>query len=124
MNALESVADAIMAFEGWKPGSKSYRNRNPGNLRNSDGTFIVFNTFIGGYSSLIAELKSKFSGNNRRGITPQSTLQDLMNVYAPPADGNPTTYYSLFICNWVTKSLGRSIAPTTRLEEIWPVKSS
>jgi len=65
MNPLEAIADAIMEFEGWKPGSRSYRNRNPGNLEHgakvgSKGC-DVFPTFVEGYAALLRELTYKFS---------------------------------------------------------------
>lgn len=123
MNALEAVADAIMAFEGWKPGSTSYRNRNPGNLEGGEKVdarnYDVFPTFVEGYQALLNELTSKFSGNNRHGIGPKSTLSQLMNIYAPPSDDNPTTAYCVFVASWVTRALGRTVASTTTLEDIW-----
>jgi hypothetical protein len=126
MNALEAIADGIMAFEGWKPGSRSYRNRNPGNLEGGHGRatgvagpYNVYDSFLDGYSDLLDELKAKFSGNNRHGIGPTSTFLELMNVYAPPSDNNPTTAYAAFVMNWASRALGRNVDPSTTLESIW-----
>src|SRR6266446_2606682 len=128
MNPLESSADAIQMFEGWHPGTRSYRNRNPGNLEGGEKVdaknYDVFNTFTEGYQALLNELGAKFSGNNRHGIGPNSTMSDLMNIYAPPSDNNPTTAYCLFICHWASQALGSTISPSTTLGEIWPVKNS
>jgi hypothetical protein len=128
MDPLEVIADAIMSFEGWKPGSRSYRNRNPGNLEGGEKVdaknYDVFPTFIEGYQALLNELEAKFSGNNKHGIGPTSTMSALMNIYAPPSDNNPTTAYCIFICNWATLTLGRNIVSSTTLGDIWPVKSS
>lgn len=131
MNALEAVADAIMAFEGWKPGSRSYRNRNPGNLEGpsrravgKDGLYNTYSSFVDGYLDLLDELRSKFSGENRWSIGPDSTLLQLFNVYAPPSDNNPTNAYCAFVAQQVTKALGVPVTPTTLLKDIWVSTSS
>jgi hypothetical protein len=122
MDGREAVADAIMAFEGWKPGSKSYRNRNPGNIEGGahvdDKNYNVYPTFVEGYQALLSELESKFSGNNRHNIGPDSTLLDLFNVYAPPSDNNPTNEYCEFVAEWASKALGVEVTPQTKLYEI------
>ena len=124
INPLEAVADAIMSFEGWKPGSRSYRNRNPGNLEggsvvDSSGKYNVYPTLVGGYNALLAELAAKFSGNNRHGIGPDSTLLALFNIYAPPSDNNPTNIYCQYVATWCSQVLGVSITPETKLGDIW-----
>jgi hypothetical protein len=128
VNPLEAIADAIQTFEGWHPGSRSYRNRNPGNLEGGEKVdaknYDVFLTFVEGYQALLNELTAKFSGNNKHEIGPDSTMADLMNIYAPPSDNNPTTAYCLFICHWATTALGRTVDPSTRLGDIWQIGSS
>ncbi len=120
---LESIADAIMSFEGWRPGSRSYRDRNPGNLEHGQKTdadgYDTFDTFVAGYAALLTELRSKFTGNNVHGIGPASTMQQLMNIYAPPSDDNPTTAYCQYICDWASRALGRTVVPGTLLGDIW-----
>src|ERR1700720_1994736 len=101
VNGLEAVADSIMRHEGWDPKTRSYQNRNPGNLELGKHTgagiveypvdskgFTIFPDFASGYSALLRELASKFSGHNRHGIGPSSTLLALFQVYAPAADSN------------------------------------
>ena len=107
-----------MAFEGWKPGSRSYRNRNPGNIESAPGVYGIYATFVEGYQALLDDLKGKFTGRNRHGLGPQSTVTQLMNVYAPPSE-NPTQEYILFIISRVTLALGRSIGQSTKLGDIW-----
>jgi hypothetical protein len=119
MNSLESVADAIMSFEGWKPGTKSYINRNPGNLRSANEDYLVYQSLVYGYQALLEDLTAKFTGHTHSGLTPDSTLFDLMAVYSPSADGNPTTAYAQFIANWCTKALGIQVTPATKLKDIW-----
>ena len=117
--ALEAVADGIMHFEGWIPGSRSYRNRNPGNLESGPGVYREFPSLVDGYQALLEELRSKFSGENQHGIGPDSTLLQLFNVYAPPSDNNPTNKYCSFVADYASHALGCSITPETRLRDIW-----
>ena len=124
MNGLEAVADAIMKFEGWEPGSRSYENRNPGNLRlvgrtADDKGYTIFPDLPTGYAALLRELQSKFSGNNSHGIGPSSTLLGLFNIYAPPADDNPTNAYAAFVADWVGRALGKSVSVASPLSDIW-----
>lgn len=124
MNGLEAVADAIMAFEGWKPGTRSYSNRNPGNLRIAGAPadaqgYSIFPDFVSGYSALLRELQSKFSGNNTHDIGPSSTLLALFNIYAPPSDNNPTNAYAAFVASWVSRATGQPITVESELCNIW-----
>ena len=120
MTPLEALADAIMQFEGWKPGSRSWRNRNPGNLRpyNSsqptDGqNYRVFPSLSDGFEALTQDLEAKFSGSH--GLNHSSTLLDLLNIYAPAGDANDPSQYAEFVCLWTSKALARTITPTTTL---------
>jgi hypothetical protein len=125
VSALEALADAIQAFEGWKPNSVSYRNRNPGNLRqraarpfslDSQG-YCVFDNLIDGYSSLLSDLRFKVNGKHP-GLTLDSTLQDLMSVYAPAADSNEPEKYARFVANWMTLATGITFTPDSKLSQI------
>lgn len=118
---LEAVADAIMLYEGWYAHpvpSMSYRQRNPGNLE-SNGQKRVFPSLKAGYDALLDELIAKFSGANSHGIGPDSTLQQLFNIYAPTADNNQPNAYCQFVAGWVSKVLEREITPATQLKRIW-----
>lgn len=119
MNGLEAVADAIMKFEGWQPGTKSYTHRNPGNLEDGQGNYRMFSSFIEGYGALIQDLQAKFLGHTRTGLGPDSSVLQLMMKYAPPADNNPTVAYTNFISDWCTKALGHPVQATTKLKDIW-----
>ena|SRR5271156_166240 len=123
INGLEAVADAITQFEGWRPGTRSYDNRNPGNLEHGAKVdaknYDIFPDFVSGYTALLTELQSKFSGNNRHGIGPSSSLLDLFNIYAPPSDNNPTNSYCAFVASWVSKALNKPITSQSLLSEIW-----
>jgi hypothetical protein len=124
VSGLEATADAIMSFEGWKVGSRSYENRNPGNLRLPGRTadekgYTIFPDLPTGYAALLRELQSKFVGNNSHGIGPSSTLLALFNIYAPPSDSNPTNAYAEFVAEWVSKVLGKPITVNSPLSDIW-----
>lgn len=87
-----SVAQTIQKIEGYFPGSLSYKNNNPGNLRPAgqpgcvpSGGFCTFATYDDGYAALVRDLTAKAN----RGMT----IQDAINMYAPASDGNnPTSY--------------------------------
>ncbi len=129
MSPVEAMADAIMSFEGWIPkgqsnaipnGSRSWRNRNPGNLRPFSSTqardadnYRVFNSLVDGFSALLADLNHKLQID----FAPTNTLLDVMNKYAPTGDANNPTQYTIFICHRLTITLGRPIAITTTINE-------
>jgi hypothetical protein len=121
---LEALADGIMHFEGWAVGSRSYMNRNPGNLRLGgrvgtsefdDKGFTIFPSLVTGYQALLNELHAKCSGNNSHGLGPDSTLLDLFKVYAPSGDNNPTEAYCTSVAQWATKALGEPVTSQTKL---------
>lgn len=132
IDPIEALADSIMRFEGWSaPGSTlggvkgttSWRNRNPGNLRSSslqtgtdDKGYAVFMSLTIGWGALIRDLQSKFNGSHN--LTPQSTLHDLISIYAPSLDNNDPTQYSRQIAFYLTKIYNSQVMPTITLEEI------
>ena len=119
---LYDLALAIRAFEGWEAprgklpygplgpgapsvrteGSRSWRNNNPGNLRESiyasdiaDG-FACFPHYFVGFFALTMDLFAKCTGKTRTGLLPTSTLRDLVYAYAP-ADENDAEAYTNFL---------------------------
>lgn len=109
---LNKWADAIQSFEGWYPGSRSYRNNNPGNIKyigqkraiGSDGTFCKFATYEDGRAELIDLLTRASSGQSTL-YSPEMTLIDFYNRYAPSSDNNnPNVYASA-----VAKMMGISV---------------
>lgn len=122
MNPTEALADAIMQFEGWRQGTRSWRNRNPGNLRpyaagqaaDADG-YRIFDSLAQGWMALLNDLQAKFNGSHN--LTLQSTLLDLLNIYAPAGDNNNPNEYALFVARWTSAALGRQITPQTTLGE-------
>jgi hypothetical protein len=127
VTGLEAMADAISAHEGWSLGSRSYRNRNPGNLRESEKFhttdpqgYCVFPGFVAGYLALLWELTRKITGQNKHGIGPTSTLEELFDVYAPRADRHQPNPYARFVAHWCTVALGRVITAQDLLGDICP----
>jgi hypothetical protein len=123
MTTLEALADAFMHHEGWFPGSRSNRNRNPGNLRpwkegqpKDDGGYRVFPSLVDGYQALLDDLEAKLHGSH--GLTYESTLLDLLNVYAPAGDNNNPNAYAVAVAQWVSTALGKPITTKTQLKEL------
>jgi hypothetical protein len=107
MLKLERLMLAIAEQEGWTNsienpnliGSRSWRNKNPGNLRSSPfaaGTrdrFAVFNTEALGWEALRWDILQKAKGNTVTGLNGKSTLSQLIHVWAPPSDNNDSLAY-------------------------------
>lgn len=122
MNPLEALADAIMQFEGWREDSRSWRNRNPGNLRPLSPSedqdpqgYRIFVSLAQGFQALLNDLHAKFQGSHN--LTPDSTILDLLDVYAPAGDANNPNTYTQFVCAWTSHALKRQITPSTTLKD-------
>lgn len=105
---LEAIADAIMRYEGWEPHSRSYRNRNPGNLRPHDASelqdaehYRIFASLVDGYETLLDDLHAKMLPGGADGLGPEATMNKLFEVYAPAADMNQPMRYAEFVAWWV-----------------------
>jgi len=113
LNRINDIALAIKEFEGWYPGSRSFRNKNPGNLRFSKYTqsleaigkdeknFCIFKCEEIGFGALCQLLTDAFNGL----LIPYKkckTLLDFFKVYAPSSDGN----YPLKYVAFVSKKMG------------------
>lgn len=104
---IEKLMLAIAEHEGWEEpgpegpqsGSIAYRHHNPGNLRASpfakgvkDG-YAYFRSDMIGFMALHWDLMQKARGNTVTKLGPDSTLRDLIFVYAPPSDNNDSEAY-------------------------------
>lgn len=124
MKRLIELAKAIGWHEGWKPGSRAYRNNNPGNLRRSPmetghvgswetaDRFATFDTPAQGWSALIYDLQCKATGktaawhdadkdgvkDSGEELTPSDTLAEFFRVYAPAEDANNPASYCAVAC--------------------------
>ena len=132
VSGLEACADAIMRYEGFDPKTRSYVNRNPGNLRLAvhpdaaiasypvdDHGFTIFPDLATGYNALLRDLRAKFTGQNDHGLGPASTLLGMMKIYAPSADANNPLEYAQFIAKWCSMALNKPLTEQSELVNIW-----
>jgi hypothetical protein len=103
---VTSIAAAIQQMEGWFPGSVSYRNNNPGNLRSGPGMigtdangYAIFPDVATGEAALDAQIQT----NIDRGLNLQQFFAGGNGYagYAPSADNNNPTNYANFVASQV-----------------------
>ncbi len=123
MTQIERIADAIKEMEGYYTGSRSFRNRNPGNLKwtpytkslgaidKDSGGFAIFPSTEAGRKAIIQLIKDAKNGL-LKAYRPTMTLLEFFSVYAPAADKNNPTSYSAT----VAKKVGISI--NTKLNQL------
>lgn len=100
-SVIDRMAAAIQDFEGWYPGSRSFRNNNPGNLRWFSDSFpwtgatgvdesnhVIFDSYESGLSALKYQLRLAFSGSSSI-YSPFDTLYQFFTKYA---EGNQDAY--------------------------------
>lgn len=108
MDKIQLWAAAIQHFEGYYPGSRSYRNCNPANFRytpyikslGANGAdkqnYAIFPNYIEGFSALCNFLIAACNGE-LKAYKKTMTLNDFFSVYAPSADKNSPLTYAKFI---------------------------
>lgn len=123
---LEAIADAIYAYEGNRPPSRAYMNRNPGNLRTWGSLeehdaehFCVFPTFLDGYSALLDDLRDKVTGKTITGLSSRSTLAQLISVWAPAGDGNDPDSYAEFVALQLAKTYSVPVSARDSLADLF-----
>ena len=125
MSFLSDLADAITRQEGYRPGTRAWRNNNPGNLWDGLGAgktkrifptlpvdeagYLIFPTAAAGRAALERDLSIKVD----RGMT----LRSLITMYAPPSE-NPTEAYVSNVAGWL--GIGDSI-DLREVAAVWPV---
>lgn len=102
------------------------RNNNPGNIRGNTGEkgFHGYGTALDGQAALYNDLTAKMTGGSKHAITegpnkgqklgPDSTIFDLISVWAPRADHNDPASYAADVAN----QLG--ISPDTKIGTLMP----
>lgn len=127
MTTIEIFADAVMRFEGWREGSMSWRNRNPGNLRSSklavgvvDG-YAVFDTLSIGWLALLQDIQAKCKGapHTRTSLGPNSTIQEFFHVWAPRQDSNHPVEYAKFVAGELSQHSGKWFTPDSLLKDVY-----
>lgn len=114
--------------EGFKPGTKSYRTNNPGNIGNTDsGAIVTYSSLTKGIQAQQTFYNDIFSGGTRL-YKPSDTLYKYLSQYAPACyhtrpdrilvkGTNDPTDYTNAIINWF-KGQGYNITADTTLAEI------
>lgn len=100
------------------------RNNNPGNIRGNGGAFKSFDDPLDGIADMLNDLTSKMSGGSKHKITegpnkgqpltPDSSIYELISIWAPRADNNDPVNYVADVAN----KLG--ISPDTKLSDLKP----
>ncbi len=104
-NKLDSFCLAIQSFEGYYPGSRSFVNRNPGNIRfigqksaigQDHSGFCIFPTYEIGFQALKDLVIAAYSGKSKV-YSPDMTLIAFFSKYAPTSDNNDPNAYANFV---------------------------
>ena len=109
MTTLDKFCLAIKEFEGWKPGSKSFRNKNPGNIKfigqrlaiaKDAGGFCIFVKYEDGYKTLYTMVYNACAGKSVV-YKPTMTILAYFKKYAPSSDKNDPDAYAKFVAKKV-----------------------
>lgn len=87
--------------------TKGFRNRNPGNLRDSKGAFRRFATFEEGYAAMGRQLKMYQNAGAKN-------LIDILHTYAPQSE-NDTKTYIRNVASFLSRELGSRVTGSTEL---------
>lgn len=120
MTKISNFCLAIQAHEGYYVGSRSYRDKNPGNLRyigqrlatgkDAEG-FCIFATYEDGFQTLEAMIKNAASGVSEI-YNPSDTILQFFEKYAPTSDNNNPSVYAEAVAAKV------GVPVTTQLSEL------
>lgn len=133
MSVLDAFAAEIQNVEGYYPGSRAYRNNNPGNIKPGNlnlgqvgldsAGFAVFSSYAAGYQALINDIAAKFSGHTRSGLGPASSVYQFFTVYAPSSDNNNPRSYAQTVVNGLNASYGSSLTIDSSLSDVMSLDS-
>lgn len=102
MDKLHKWALAIQSHEGYYKGSRSYRNKNPGNLKfcgqrlatgQDANNFAIFKTYEDGFMTLVNQLRYACIGKSAV-YSPNDTLYSFFQKFAPATDNNNPKIYA------------------------------
>ena len=127
---LKILITAHTQMEGFYPGSKSYRTKNPGNIGNIDnGATVTYPTLGEGIQAQYNYVKKIVDGNHLAyqmnkynsgaGLTYTGTIDQYLKIYATGARTSDT-YVNLVIAAF--KQEGITITKQTTLKEIYNIK--
>lgn len=110
---IKLFATAIQEFEGFYPGSKSYRNNNPGNIKDRQGNFMSFSTYEEGFDYLQDYLYRACTGQHKA-YRPDLTIRQFVQVYAPSSENSDAS-----INNYTSHILTKlEVLPSTQLKDL------
>src|SRR3990167_7729891 len=103
---LKDFALAIQTYEGWFPpsakypnGTVSWRNKNPGNIKGTDGKFLKFETVEKGFQYLCDYIK-RVARNEHKAYPKDCDIRQFFLVYAPPSENHSIVYST-----WISQRL-------------------
>jgi hypothetical protein len=114
--AVYRMAFAIMEFEGYRKGSVSYKNNNPGNIKFAGQTGATggdtqghakFTSFQTGWDALINQLTMMFDGRSRV-YKKDMSITKVFSIYA---EGN-SSQYAIFVAARL------DVTPDTKLKDL------
>lgn len=91
----------------WK--GQAQHNNNPGNVRGVNGTMQKFATPSAGFAAMVNDITHKIQGRTVTGLGPNSSISDLVNVWAPVGPENSqdsVDNYIDFVSGQVGAALG------------------
>ena len=107
MKVIDKFCLAIEKMEGYYKGSRSYRNKNCGNLRyigqklaigkDKDG-FAIFKTYQDGYNTLKMMVYNACAGKSKI-YSPTMTIAQFFALFAPASDKNDPNHYAITVAN-------------------------
>ncbi len=118
MTFLDDLALAHQQHEGYFIGSRSWRNKNPGNLRAGAPTdangFTIYPNYTAGFLALKLDVKAKICGYSRHiDYSKNPTFLTYVKVYAPSDDGNDPGGYCQSLCRALNQYDVRPDTPLT-----------
>lgn len=118
---IKLLMAAQAQLEGFYPGSKSYRNNNPGNVGTYGGIHVTsFPTLEKGIEAQwhkVLKGALRVEGARSAYYKPTDTLYKYLSTYAPSKDNNNPLIYTNFIIGYFNKN-GITITANTTLEQI------
>lgn len=114
-NKLVPFCKAIQKQEGWYPGSRSFRNCNPGNIKftsysqslgaigKDDKGFCIFKDEASGFSALCQLVKD--AANNELISYKNCTIKSFFAIYAPSSDDNDPDSYAKSVSSQVDEDV-------------------
>lgn len=106
-NLLVIFCNAIQVFEEYKPGSQSYRTNNPGNIKDKNGKFLVFDTYEKGFAYLTDYVYRACTGKHAS-YKPEMTINQFFHIYTGDKEPVPTNY-ATFVALECGLSIGSEI---------------